>query len=317
MYFAAHEMKLGPCLDNRDAWFETLRRNHGLTCRFEPQQSQGSSVKTWALGDVSIARADLQSLRLAPVGEELSSWQGEWLFVKIVTSGWLFFEQFGYQQRFEAGSFFIVDPAQPFVEYVPQRTQMTVLRIAKTKLVARGCGIHAQTPITPDLGSADVQATRDLIQCIIGQSDAPSLGLRTLLGEQLLDLVSLTLATPQACAKPRHPLTALFRAKRFIQQHLCNEQLTMTDVADACHVSAKHLQRLFREEGTSLMRYLWERRLEKAHGLLRDRTGVITTIQDVAWQCGFSSAAHFSRVFKEAYGVSPTDFRRGAAIIVA
>jgi AraC-like DNA-binding protein len=57
------------------------------------------------------------------------------------------------------------------------------------------------------------------------------------------------------------------------------------------------------------MRYLWQARLERAGLLLRTRGAHDSSIQEIAWQCGFTTAAHFSRLFKRQYGVSPSDFR--------
>jgi hypothetical protein len=34
-------------------------------------------------------------------------------------------------------------------------------------------------------------------------------------------------------------------------------------------------------------------------------------IEEVAWRCGFSSAAHFSRLFKQRYGATPKELRDG------
>lgn len=67
----------------------------------------------------------------------------------------------------------------------------------------------------------------------------------------------------------------------------------------------KHLQRLFRSQGTSVMRHIVQVRLEHAHTLLRTGASDATSVQGIAWQCGFSTAAHFSRVFKQRFGVSP------------
>lgn len=57
---------------------------------------------------------------------------------------------------------------------------------------------------------------------------------------------------------------------------------------------------------TSPGRWLTEQRL------LLAKTNLITskrTIQDIAFDCGFNNASHFSRVFKAQYAVSPTHYR--------
>ena len=309
MYFASHEMNLGACAETRDKWFESMRNGHGLLCHMDPQLSAGSSVKGWVMGDSRFSNARLRSLSLSPVGEDLPSWQGEWLYIKTVISGSLFIEQSGEQRRFDPGSFFIIDPTLPFKEFAPQSVQLIALRIPKVKLALRGLTLSAQPLLVPDLSLADVQATRDVIACVANQSDTLSPAMRTLMGEQLVDMINLTLTNHRASATARQPVTSLYRAKRFIRQNFNNDRLRIDDVAAAVHLSSKHLQRLFREDGTSLMRYVWERRLENACNLLSAPVHSTSSIQEIAWRSGFANCAHFSRVFRQAYGAAPSDFK--------
>jgi AraC-like DNA-binding protein len=64
------------------------------------------------------------------------------------------------------------------------------------------------------------------------------------------------------------------------------------------------------------MRYVWESRLALAADMLRragrdEREGRgdrgRLQIGDIAYRCGFSTPAHFSRAFRERYGVAPRE----------
>ena len=57
----------------------------------------------------------------------------------------------------------------------------------------------------------------------------------------------------------------------------------------------------------------WQMRLERARSMLT-RGGSDLRICEVAWQCGFANAAHFSRTFKQQYGASPKDVQRTARV---
>jgi AraC-like DNA-binding protein len=53
------------------------------------------------------------------------------------------------------------------------------------------------------------------------------------------------------------------------------------------------------------------RRIEAAKALLTDPKQSRTTIAAIAYDLGFGSLGPFNRAFKEATGLTPTEFRRG------
>ncbi|BCZ81580.1 hypothetical protein PTKU64_52550 [Paraburkholderia terrae] len=309
MHFDTHEITFDTGLSAGERWSHIMLNSHGLQCAFDPRQSIDSTVKSWTLGAVGVSLADLATQTLSPVGEELPSWQGGWLFVKLVTEGHVHVKSRGLVERFDAGSMFIIDPVYPFVEVFPERARMTVLRVPKARLRERGVHRSSAGPLVGDALSPDVRATCDLIQCIARQATAPSVIAQNMMGEQLLELIEFAMIDPGARSKRRCPEALIHQAKRYIESHLGEAGLDVAAIASGVHVSSQHLQRLFRVKGMSLMRYLWQARLERAALLLRTRGAHDSSIQEVAWQCGFTTAAHFSRLFKRQYGVSPSDFR--------
>jgi len=309
MHFDTHEITFDTGLSAGERWSHIMLNSHGLRCAFDPRQSIDSTVRSWRLGEVGVSLADLATQTLSPVGEELPSWQGGWLFVKLVTQGHVHVQSRGLVERFDAGSMFIIDPVYPFVEVFPERVRMTVLRVPKVRLRERGVHRSSAGPLVGDARSPDVRATCDLIQCIARQSTAPGVIAQNMMGDQLLELVEFAMIDPGARSKRRCPEALVHQAKRYSDSHLGEAGLDVAAIASGVHVSAQHLQRLFRAKGMSLMRYLWQARLERAALLLRTRGAYDSSIQEIAWQCGFTAAAHFSRLFKRQYGVSPSDFR--------
>ena len=55
------------------------------------------------------------------------------------------------------------------------------------------------------------------------------------------------------------------------------------------------------------MRYVLEKRLDRAHTLVKQLGQHRMQIQEIAYMCGFESPSHFSRMFKQHFGVSPRD----------
>jgi AraC family transcriptional activator of tynA and feaB len=66
---------------------------------------------------------------------------------------------------------------------------------------------------------------------------------------------------------------------------------------------------LFHAEGTTASDWIWKRRLEKSRRDLADPLRACDSIAQIALACGFADFGHFSRRYKEAFGVSPRDDR--------
>ncbi|TPW33573.1 GlxA family transcriptional regulator [Martelella alba] len=85
------------------------------------------------------------------------------------------------------------------------------------------------------------------------------------------------------------------------------EPLSLIDIADAVGLSRRQIERLFRQEmGRSPARYYLEIRLDRARHLLAQST---LPVVDVAVACGFVSASHFSKCYREIYSASPQQER--------
>lgn len=98
------------------------------------------------------------------------------------------------------------------------------------------------------------------------------------------------------------------RVLDFIQEHL-HEPLTLEYIAQEALLSKYHFHRIFKMvTSESLTQFIQRLRTEKAANILY--CGSKDSLTDIAMNCGFSSSGYFSRVFKEHYGISPTEFRK-------
>jgi acetamidase/formamidase/AraC-like DNA-binding protein len=95
-----------------------------------------------------------------------------------------------------------------------------------------------------------------------------------------------------------------------IERKLDDPELAPADVAQAEGISERYLQRLFEGTGDSFTRYLRRRRLHRTWTELSNPENGSQSVSEIAYRCGFGDAAHFSKVFRERFGVSPREFRR-------
>ena len=70
-------------------------------------------------------------------------------------------------------------------------------------------------------------------------------------------------------------------------------------------MSLRRLQELFQEREHCVSEWIWERRLDSAAKRLRDPACTHVPIGTLAYDCGFSNQAHFSRRFRATYGETP------------
>lgn len=93
----------------------------------------------------------------------------------------------------------------------------------------------------------------------------------------------------------------------YMMEHL-HENLRIERVAKDCGFSVRNLSRLLHASGIRFSDYLNHQRIMRAIELFADGG---RTLQQVAYEVGYSTPNHFNRVFNQVTGVSPSTFFRG------
>lgn len=95
----------------------------------------------------------------------------------------------------------------------------------------------------------------------------------------------------------------------YLKEHYA-ERVPMAAIAAQAGISVRQAQREFRERlGETPIAYLTAYRLQVAAGML---TGTDAALGTIAASCGFQSPSYFSKMFRERYGSTPSDYRKGA-----
>jgi AraC-like DNA-binding protein len=100
----------------------------------------------------------------------------------------------------------------------------------------------------------------------------------------------------------------LRQIKSYIARELTTD-LSIHTVAHAHGFTERYVQRLFEEEGTTFSVFLSQHRLARAFQMLQNLRHVGRTVSAIAFDCGFGDVAHFNRLFRRFYGMTPSDVR--------
>jgi AraC family transcriptional activator of tynA and feaB len=226
-------------------------------------------------------------------------------FVKILfqTHGISYFEQTGRRIELTPGDCLTYDVSCPHTIVSPALTRHEVVIVPKELLLERGfraamsaCKLSARTG-TGRIAYNFVHAAFD---------EATKLSPNNAIGvaDSLIDLLLLPLREPEAMFNRVGPEAMYIRAQFFIREHLRDPDLSIDQISAALHCTKRYLHMLFSDRGTTISDYIRHARLQNCRQELEAQPG--KTVTDVAFSWGFSSSSHFSRVFREYFGVVPS-----------
>jgi AraC family transcriptional regulator, positive regulator of tynA and feaB len=95
----------------------------------------------------------------------------------------------------------------------------------------------------------------------------------------------------------------------YIDAHLTETSLSPSEIASALDLSVRHVHRLFSRQGSTVADWIRAQRLRHCRSDLADPRLGDKSITEIAFFWGFNDSAHFSRAFKQQFGISPRGFR--------
>lgn len=138
------------------------------------------------------------------------------------------------------------------------------------------------------------------------------------LGTVVTDLVTAVFAhsldAEPSLPPETHARTLTLRIKAFVRRHLGDPELTPAKIAAAHHISRSYLYRLFQDDGLTVGSYIRDLRLANARRDLTDPGQHTLPIHAVAARWGYSRPGDFTRAFRTAHGMTPSELREQALI---
>jgi AraC-like DNA-binding protein len=270
-----------------------------------------AKMQLHALGAVRMAELESASLRVHRDADAISENPSEFFLLILQLSGdGCEIRQAGAWQPLADGSIALVDPSRPFTLSLPARFQHVVIRVPRETVASRvrdggrlgGAVLAADHP----LARLAVSTIRDVLALDPVMREDVAAGL----GYAIAELLAVAVAV--AASRPAHaPGTRWNEARTHAELRLADPELSPTAIANALGISVRYVHQIFAEQGTTVGRYVRERRIERCAA---DLLAVpARKVSDVALAWGFNDPAYFSRCFRENVGISPSEWRQGSA----
>ena len=105
------------------------------------------------------------------------------------------------------------------------------------------------------------------------------------------------------------------KADRVIERRFREKNLKLSDIAQELGVSVRYLSEAYKHAGTTASKALMQYRLQRANVMLREGHCQGMSVGEICSRTGFACLSHFSRVFKEEYGLTPTEARTEEVLV--
>ena len=135
------------------------------------------------------------------------------------------------------------------------------------------------------------------------------------LGGVLLDLLRIGLSGSYSTIRPPDEDDLAREVRRFIDHHLTDPELSPATIAAAHNISVRQLYRLLSGEPAGVAALVRRRRLERCRQDLCNEQLRSLPAAAISARWGFSSYPHFSRLFRDTYGVPPARYRQRTTVV--
>lgn len=231
----------------------------------------------------------------------------------LMLSGQATLRHYGRQVELTAGDISVYDHSADYSLRYDQPAQVIMVRVPTAQLrllFPLADSIYGQR-LASDVGltSTALAMAQDLSRKVGANG---SLQFQDRAARHLLELLATAYAEaldemPESSALPAR---RLWRVRLFIEESLRDPNLCPGLVAERLKLSGRYLRMVFSISDESPSAYILRRRLEECACNLRDERWKGRSITEIAFGWGFNSAPHFTRAFRQLFGMTPSDYRQ-------
>lgn len=220
--------------------------------------------------------------------------------------------QDGREATLSVGDMAVYDTSRPYslISDSAVRLSLIMFPLALLRIPAAIIQHATAVRLTGEEGVGAV--IRPYLASLTSRADEVDARAASRLAHNAIDMVSTLLETNLAvlptASDPRHR-ALVQRVVGYIDENLASPELRPSRIAADHFISLRHLHEIFSEYGTSVSTVIRVRRLERCYDDLTDSRLAHRPVSVIGASHGFPDAAHFSRLFRQHFGVSPSGVR--------
>ena len=299
-----------------DYWHEVICRNYvHIDAETMPSDRVFRAELTASeLGPVTLSRVWAEPHCVRRSADLIESRPHDTFMFSLMLAGAGILAQQGREVALGVGDASLYDGSQPFSLALPQLFDMIVLQFERDALLQRCPMVEQLTASRLPADAPGFALVSSVLRSLNQDALSDDTDLSKQLGTSVLDILAVALAEHFGAATTMESQRKKYflRACGYINANVDDPSLNPSQIASAVGLSVRYLHLLFRENDTSVTRFMFSRRLAKCYGDLVDPTKAHLSVTDIAHSHGFKTAAHFTRRFTDAYGENPSTVRPGA-----
>ncbi|WP_327320446.1 helix-turn-helix domain-containing protein [Streptomyces sp. NBC_01235] len=240
----------------------------------------------------------------------------EFLYLGMCVRGAAAISHNGTVVSLEPGDLFFCDPDRPYLGQSGGERQVTVFRVSRRHLGVSESDLRRIVGVPVRHGEGVGALVSVILSWLAVEEELHRSRIGDRLARTAVDILAV-LVMELLAEETRLETTGvsdigaetLARIRAFIEEHLMDPDLSPQSIAVAHHISVRYLHKLFQNDGTTVSQWVRQRRLDFCRKDLGRTSYRRLTVAAVAQRWGFRSASHFSRVFRDAYGMSPREWQ--------
>jgi AraC-like DNA-binding protein len=261
-------------------------------------------------GDVILTRLEANRHRVLRTPHMARGSETSYLKIVAPWQGSASVEQHSRQASTRSGGWVIYDTTGSYAIANPERVEHLIVMLPKEQMAERGVKLDElmarQVGTARGISRVALDTMRSTWQELPNMSEDAARGAGELI-MQLVRLSLLELAGQATAVTQREALKD--RILTYVARNLRDPQLSIDRIAQALNCSKRHLHNAFGDGDETLASSILRQRLEACIRDLGQAAPDSRPITDIALSWGFNNLSHFSRVFREHTGCSPSEYR--------